>query len=536
MNKSVQFMISFVTLLTIASSGMAGDVAKVNLPTNLVGRLEEIQKRLGNSDTVRWFPGCFGNKEYIFCSRGVAPGFYRLCDADLSNRVQVPDGIRSQMLAGKRRIQMWKIADVWYFGNENFAVIYKESGEKDLISFSNSATLADLTLFVDRLYDEIVSPQIASRAMPPVYLALVELCMEAHIARLHTVCAMCAAGISYGSQSIISMWAFVDSQMNLRLMSAGTALALAPAAIIAIVSHSVKESNKEMFEAEIKRLKSIDVLSYLMDKNRFDSELDPKTLYDCCAVAPAPYVCDDIFSWSADTIKILSGMCVNQMVLAADVSECAAFRFGTALSMNTRGHLIRLMENIRANAGVNIRKDGYETSYFDLNGCEDFSDWWSDINRKEYLTSAAQLMKINRQILRAVTEKKYEDGFEELALLAEKWRPVMKRHVRNYHYLFSDLPVVLSCHAAFRETRESDAFWSCNKDRAKATGAAHQWIRSCADGDACRYIRSHYTANIMEQYHGYLKKVLGNDDYKNLETTLKISQKREDEEFPAALR
>jgi hypothetical protein len=41
---------------------------------------------------------------------------------------------------------------------------------------------------------------------------------------------------------------------------------------------------------------------------------------------------------------------------------------------------------------------------------------------------------------------------------------------------------------------------------------------------------------MINQYHGYIKKLLGEDEYKRLATTLKISYKREDEEFPSVLK
>jgi hypothetical protein len=279
-------------------------------------------------------------------------------------------------------------------------------------------------------------------------------------------------------------------------------------------------------------------------ENKFDAELDakfsfwelisPQAIFNCLEVTPAHFVFDEDFTWSDATKRIISDMRINQLLLSNNCDRHPARKMGEQLSLCLPNHLLDCMSDIRGNGAKDIRKSNFRMTLFRLEDCEDFSSWWMESHRSEYLTSAANLMKINRGILRATAERKYEDGFEDLAILADRWRPVIKKHVRNYHYLFSDLPVVLSCHRAFAIARDADNFWST--DRVAIKGAAHQWMRVCADGKVCRFIRSNYTADMINQYHGYIKKLLGEDEYKRLATTLKISYKREDEEFPSVLK
>ena len=466
--------------------------------------LASLREYIGDKTELTFSDTFFGNRFFVYYMKDETPRFYWLYEPELTSPVKLPDEVVNQLKTGGLSLQRIESEIGEIVGNNNFVAVLGKNGSRELVSFHNYATLEELSRFTRRLYSEIISKELSqANEFPIEHIPLLDLCIEASAARLRTVCFQFVTGLCFGRTE------------------AGAGASVATAALM--MAGAVFEDDTAKKIGKI----NDEWVGYMKDMNL------RRDIFQACLPDKHPLACDQLFGWSDSSKKIIEKLTANQLIRSKDIDNCPSLEYGRLFSKSKRKHLLFVVKHILENGTTDIRQSGCDEAVVELDNCERACSWWKAINGKEYLISAAELMRINREILIAAKAKTFNPGFEELTLHAEEWRTILRTQMRRYHILFSDLPVVLSCQKAFSVTQEADGFWS--KDRSLIRRTAQNWVRFCADGGTCQYLRSNFAADIMTQYHGYLKKVLGPDDYKRLETTLKVSFRREDAEFPSHL-
>lgn len=229
-------------------------------------------------------------------------------------------------------------------------------------------------------------------------------------------------------------------------------------------------------------------------------------------------MCSDGFEWSPESKRVMFELGVNQLQKFRDERECPAFWLGVAISRCSKPYLRRVLENILSeniddNDTVNIREDGCCDADVDFRRCGRVFDLWCNQDRDD--SSVKNLVRMKSDILTrdsSLTTTRPFCGERQL---------YMQNQVRQYYCLFSDLLVVIASHKAYQAVYD--------------TRVAQQWVKFCADGEACRYLQSNYAKNIVGQYLEAAKHKLGDEKYNAFEKTLKASGKYLNEKLPAVV-
>ena len=156
---------------------------------------------------------------------------------------------------------------------------------------------------------------------------------------------------------------------------------------------------------------------------------------------------------------------------------------------------------------------------FDFDKSYDISFCWKEIHTSIYFESVSALRRINKEISMALSRVHDVDGYPELHELIEKWRPRMKSLIMYYSVAYSDLPTVVMCKAAYDQTKVGDKLFST--DRPLVRKIAQQYTRATSDGAMHQVAVSSTSGSMISQYHAYLKKLLGKDDYQSFINSIK---------------
>ena len=156
---------------------------------------------------------------------------------------------------------------------------------------------------------------------------------------------------------------------------------------------------------------------------------------------------------------------------------------------------------------------------FNLDNAMNLSIDWKEIQTIVFNESVMALMRMNKEITEALSRVSDVKGYPELHKLIEAERPRVKNTVFEYCIAYSDLPFAVLCKATYDQTKAVDYTFSTDRPRVKQLAA--QFTRAISDGQMQQFSVSATSFHLAISYHGYLKKLLGEDDYQNYKNSIR---------------
>ena len=156
---------------------------------------------------------------------------------------------------------------------------------------------------------------------------------------------------------------------------------------------------------------------------------------------------------------------------------------------------------------------------FDFNDAVKYSEAWKEVQTVVFNESVMVLQRMNKEITEALSRVSDVKGYPELHEAIETWRPVIKEHVKQYCIAYSDLSLAILSKAAYDLTTTADHTFSTDRPFVKAI--ASQFTRAISDGQMQRFSVSATSGSLISQYHGYLRKLLGEDDYQHFKNSIR---------------
>ena len=202
------------------------------------------------------------------------------------------------------------------------------------------------------------------------------------------------------------------------------------------------------------------------------------------------------------------------------LSDSDLFRRGQA-----KGLIGSLLSRLSSHSGPEEDKKAIDRTIPCSINAETFNMHWKEIQESVLGGPLMFLVRVNEEVSSQVSSSQDREGFTLMRKRVEVWRPRLRTISKKYMYAFYDIPACILTKSAYDQTYKKVHWY--HVDRKEVKSIAYSYVRSMADGDMAKLIRSTTATDYILQYHAYLKKCLGNDEYKTFITAQKMSTKDE---------